>query len=446
MTSNDHTTSAIDAGYSANPKEMRRVLVSSFIGTAVEYYDFALFATAAGLVFNRVFFAGLDPALGLALSFTLLATGYVARPVGALIFGQLGDRLGRKTILMTTVLLMGVSSALMGALPTTAMVGVLAPILLVILRICQGIAVGGEWGGATLLAFENANRRSRGFSAAFAYMGAPAGNIVGLGILSAMAMLPEEQFIAWGWRVPFLFSVVLMMIAVFIRLRVTESRIFKEAAARSEKNPPAPIRKVFQQHPGALFRAFAVGLSGQAAQGLMGVWALAYAVQTAITSDSMILNLKAAAAVVTIFMLIVASRLSDRWGRRRILVLGNIGAILLAMPVLFLLDAGSPLAFFLAIVLGLSVVQGFTAGPYGAYASEQFPTSVRYTGTSVAYQIAATAGAGFSPLLATAVLAASGGQLWTVGLLWISYSAISLLGLLLSHDRSTLSITDLDAR
>ena len=432
--------------YHANPKEMRRILFSSFLGTAVEYYDFILYATAAGIVFNQVFFAGLDPNAALFVSFGTLAVGYIARPLGAFIFGNLGDKIGRKAILITTVLAMGIASTLMGLLPTTAQIGVWAPILLVSLRVFQGLAVGGEWGGAMLLAFENSKKSSRGFASAFAYMGAPAGTILGTLILSGMSLLPKAEFLAWGWRVPFLFSAVLMMLAIFIRMRVSESRIFTEVSAAAKKTKKRiPLAELFRDHRTPLLTAVVAGLSGQMAQGLMGAWAISFAVQQAILAQTEVLNIKAIGGVFTVLAIITASKLSDRLGRRRILIWGNIAAILLAFPVMALLEMGSTMAFMLAIVLGLSLVQGFTSGPYGAFAGELFPTAVRYSGTSVGYQLASTLGAGFTPMIATALVIAGGGKLWLVAMLWMSFSCMSLVALLRSQDRSGSEIENLDA-
>ncbi|MFC4429397.1 MFS transporter [Citricoccus alkalitolerans] len=439
------TTPAPGGAYHAPPAEMRRILFSSFLGTAVEYYDFILYATAAGIVFNQIFFSDLDPATGLFVSFGTLAVGYVARPLGALIFGNLGDRIGRKAILIGTVLIMGIASTLIGLLPTSEQIGIWAPILLVTLRLLQGIAVGGEWGGAMLLAFENAKKESRGFASAFAYMGAPAGTIAGTLILSAMAALPGDAFLEWGWRVPFVFSAVLMMLAIFIRMRVSESRVFRELSERSvKKKTRVPVAELFREHPRALLTALGAGLSGQMAQGLMGAWAISYAVQQAVLAPTEVLNMKAIGGVATIAMIILASKLSDRLGRRKILIAGNIGAMVLAFPVMWMLEMGTTAAFLLAIFLGLSTVQGFTAGPYGAYAGELFPTSVRYSGTSIGYQMASTLGAGFTPMIATVLVTAGGGSLSLVAGMWILFSAVSLTALISSRDRSRQDIQDLD--
>jgi MFS family permease len=437
---------APSGSYHASPREMRKILFSSFLGTAVEYYDFILYATAAGIVFNQVFFAGMDPQLAIFVSFGTLAVGYIARPLGGVVFGHLGDKIGRKAILVGTVLMMGIASTLIGLLPSSEQIGVWAPILLVSLRFVQGIAVGGEWGGAMLLAFENAKKESRGFASAFAYMGAPAGTILGTLILSAMSTFPKEEFLAWGWRVPFVFSAVLMGLAIFIRMQVSESRVFKELSAKAEtKKRRVPAAELVREHPKSLLIAVASGLSGQMAQGLMGAWAISYAVQQAVLAQTEVLNIKAIGGVTTIIMIIIASKLSDRLGRRRILIWGNIAAIILAFPVMSLLEMGSIVAFMLAIFLGLSVVQGFTSGPYGAFAGELFPTSVRNSGASIGYQLAATLGAGFTPMIATALVIAGGGSLWLVAVLWAAFSAMSLIALLAAKDRSDQDIQQLDA-
>lgn len=434
--------STVDTG--ASPREMRRILMSSFLGTAIEYYDFILYVTAAGIVFNKVFFAALPETTALIVSFGTLAVGYVARPLGGLLFGHLGDRLGRKAILLGTVLLMGISSTAIGLLPTPEQIGVLAPILLVVLRFVQGLAVGGEWGGAMLLAFEQAKRESRGFAASFAYLGAPAGTIVGTLMLSAMATLPPADFLAWGWRIPFVLSVVFMALVIFIRVKVSESRVFTESTAKPRPKR-VPALELLAEHPRSLGIGILSGLSGQMAQGLMGAWAISYAVQQAVLSPSSVLNVKALGGIFTILMVVIAARASDRIGRRPILLAGNIGAILLVFPVLWLLGNGGMLPFLAAIILGLSVIQGFTSGPYGAYAAELFPTHIRYSGSSICYQFASTLGAGFTPMIATALVVAAGGSLWMVGVLWVSASAISLVAVFLSRDRSRVELSELDA-
>jgi len=414
-------------------REMRRILASSFLGTAIEYYDFILYATAASIVFNEVFFTDVGDEVALMLSFGTLAAGYLARPLGCLIFGHLGDRLGRKAVLVVTLVLMGTVSVLIGLLPTSEQIGVAAPLLLVALRVVQGIAVGGEWGGAMLLAFERASKENRGFAASFAYMGAPAGTIIATLVLSAASTLPRDEFLAWGWRIPFLLSAVLVAVGLVIRLKMAESAVFTELAAQP---PPtkAPAVEVITRYPRSFAISVGAGIAGQAAQGLMGAWAISYAVQQATLAQTAVLNVKALAGVTTILMIIVAARLSDRVGRRPVMLGGTAVAIVLAFPILFLLQSGTAWGLFLALFLGLSVIQGFTAGPYGAFAAELYPTRIRYSGTSIGYQTAATLGAGFTPMLATALVLLAGGSLWLVAVAWIALSSISGIALLASKE------------
>ena len=433
-------TALVDAG--ASPREMRRILLSSLLGTAIEYYDFILYATAAALVFNRLFFSGVGGTTALYLSFGTLAVGYVARPLGGVLFGHLGDRLGRKAMLITTVVLMGAASTLIGLLPTTAQIGVAAPILLVTLRVVQGIAIGGEWGGAMLIAFEHSRKSSRGFTSSFAYIGAPVGTILATLVLSVAFTLPKADFDAWGWRIPFLLSAVLVIVGVFIRLKVTESPLFKQAAAAPQPRK-VPALEVLTEHRRGLGLAIFAGIAGQAAQGLMGAWAISYAVQRSVLNPSAVLNVKALAGVFTIIMIIVAARLSDRLGRKQVMLAGSIAAMALAFPITWLLKSGTVLGLFLALFLGLSVIQGFTAGPYGAFAAELFPTRVRYSGTSMGYQLASTLGAGFTPLIATALVAAAGGALWLVALAWIGFSACTTVALLLARDGRKRELTEI---
>jgi len=422
-------TGTSDAGVVTGQREMRRILASSFIGTAIEYYDFILYATAASIVFDKVFFSGVGGSAALLLSFGTLAAGYLARPIGGLLFGHLGDRLGRKSMLVVTLVLMGTVSVLIGLLPTAQQIGVAAPLLLVALRILQGIAVGGEWGGAMLLAFERSRKASRGFAASFAYMGAPAGTIVATLVLSAASTLPTADFLAWGWRIPFLLSAVLVAVGLVIRLKVAESAVFTELAS-APRERKAPAVEVLTRYPRSFVISVGAGIAGQAAQGLMGAWAISYAVQQATIGQTAVLNVKALAGVTTILMIIVAARLSDRIGRRRVMLGGTAGAVVLAFPILLLLQSGNVVALFIALFLGLSVIQGFTAGPYGAFAAELYPTRVRYSGTSMGYQTAATLGAGFTPILATGLVLAAGGSLWLVAVAWIALSAVTGVALL----------------
>src|SRR5699024_9684102 len=259
MTHQTTTTRPVNSAKTAtslNEPEMRRILTSSFIGTAIEYYDFILYATAASVVFNQVFFIGLEPAVATLASFATLAAGYVARPFGGIVFGHFGDRLGRKKMLVLSMMIMGVATVLIGVLPTTATIGIAAPLILVTLRVVQGIAVGGEWGGAALMALEHAPKKSRGFATSFANAGGPAGAILATLVVSVVAALTGENFLVWGWRIPFLLSAVLILVGMIIRLKVAESPVFQQLSEENESRK-LPIVEVFQKHWRAVVLALA---------------------------------------------------------------------------------------------------------------------------------------------------------------------------------------------
>lgn len=406
----------VGEGDSLNNKHMRRILASSFIGSAIEFYDFILYAMAASIVFNQVFFANLEPAVGLFASFATLAVGYVARPLGALIFGHFGDRVGRKTVLIVAMTMMGAGTVLIGLLPTTAQIGMAAPILLVTLRIVQGVAVGGEWGGAMLVALEHAPAKRRGFAASFANMGGPAGAVLATLTVSAFTTLPREEFLAWGWRVPFLLSVVLIVVGLVIRLKVAETPLFLQLEKKAEKKK-IPLHEVVIRYPKNLVLGVLAGMSSYTVQGVMTVWAVAYIIDAGVDATS-VLNIKAIGATLTIVAIWFASRLSDKYGRRPVMLTGIIAGAVLAYPILLLLQTDTLWGFAIGLFLANGVIQGVIFGPFGAFVAELFPTRIRYTGASLTYQSASTLGAGFTPMIASGLVILAGGSLWLVGLVW----------------------------
>ena len=410
--------SPLQKSRSLNTKDMRRVLGSSFAGSIIEYYDFILYATAASLVFGKVFFSNLDPAFALFVSFATLAVGYLARPLGGVIFGHFGDRLGRKRMLVLSMLLMGASTTAIGILPTSAQAGILAPSALVLLRVVQGVAVGGEWGGATLMAVEHAPARKRGFAAAFANAGGPAGGLLATFMVSGVAGLTGNQFLVWGWRIPFLFSAVLIAIGLLIRLKVSESPIFKKLEGENERRERMPILALLRNHPREVMLALIATLGFYACQGILTVWGISVAIEKGVNRTGA-LNWMASSAIVTIVVCFLSARLSDRIGRRAVLTAAGILAAVLAFPILMLLTNGTLWGFAVAILMGNGLVQGAIAGPLGAFISEQFPTDVRYTGASLAYQGGSTIGAGFTPMIATGLMMLGGGAAWLVGIFWI---------------------------
>ncbi len=386
--------------------QMRRILASSFLGSAIEFYDFMLYASASALVFAHVFFASLDPAIATIASFGTLASGYVARPLGGVVFGHFGDKLGRKGVLVTTMLMMGGATAFIGLLPTYDQIGVAAPLLLVALRVIQGFAVGGEWGGAMLIALEHAPGGKRGFAAAFANLGAPAGSTLSAGVLGLFTLMPKDQFLAWGWRVPFLLSVVLVLIGMFVRLKVVESPLFLSFDREAEQRR-VPILAVLTKSPQVLVLGMLVAISQLTISGMASVWGLSHAIEQGV-DQTFALNAKVASALALFLTTLVAARLSDRFGRRPIIAVGIAVAILFAYPLLLLVDSGNDLAFGIAVVGGQGI-QGVILGPLAAFLAELFPTSVRFTGSSLAFQGASAIGAGFTPIIAGSVVTSTGG-------------------------------------
>lgn len=417
---------------SLNTKEMRRILASSFLGTAIEFYDFILYATAAAVVFSQVFFTVDSPGLAAFFSFGTLAAGYVARPLGGLVFGHFGDVLGRKKVLVLAMTLMGVATVGIGLLPTTAQIGVAAPILLVTLRVIQGLAVGGEWGGAMLVALEHAPGGKRGFAASFANMGGPAGAVMATLVVSLFSTLPDDQFLSWGWRVPFLLSVVLLGVGLVVRLQVSETPLFQKMEAEAERRR-IPALEVITRYPKNLVIGIVAGLGVYSVQGLMTVWAVSHVIEHGLDRTE-VLNWKAVAATTTVIMVIISARLSDRFGRKPVMFTGALLGVILAYPIIALVGMHEMWAFALAIVLSNGILQGIVFGPFGAFCAELFPTRIRYTGASLAYQSSSTFGAGFTPAIAAWILLQTSGELWVIGVVWAVILALTGVAILAAKE------------
>ncbi|KUF06157.1 MFS transporter [Leucobacter sp. G161] len=422
--------------------EMKRILLSSFLGSMIEFYDFVLYATAASLVFAQVFFSDLGPGFALFASIATFSVGYLARTLGGIIFGHFGDTRGRKVVLVLSLVLMGVASTLIGLLPTTAQVGIIAPIALVFLRIVQGISVGGEWGGAILMALEHAPKKDRGFAAGFANAGGPVGAVLATLMLGLFSMLPEEQFLSWGWRIPFLFSVVLVAIGLIIRLKVAESPKYQQLEKLSEKKR-VPLVSVLRGHWRAVLISLVAVLAFTTTQGLMTVWGVAEAAENGADRTG-ILNWKAVGAGVTVFVSLASARLSDRVGRRTMITIGCVLGVLLAFPIILLLETGTVWGFAVALILGNGVVQGLVYGPLAAFVAEQFPTQLRFSGASLAYQTGSTLGAGLSPLIATGLALSFGGN-WPIAVFWALVLVASLIAVRIAPEGKNIDI-HLDAR
>ncbi|MGP4007282.1 MFS transporter [Streptomyces sp. 4N124] len=407
-------------------RQLRRVALSGLLGTAVEFYDFLVYGTVAALVFGDLFFPRADPAVGTIAAFGTFAAGYVARPLGGIVFGHFGDRIGRKSMMLLTMALMGCGSFLIGVLPTYDAIGVWAPILLVTLRVVQGIAIGGEWGGATLMVVEHAERTQsgrRGMWSSFTMLGAPLGSVLSAGMVTLVSGLPDDQFRAWGWRVPFLLSIVLLAVGLFVRLKVAESPLF--AQVKREPRAKPPVVEVLRR-PKPVLMACGVGIGAFTAQSLLTGFMISYAVDNGY-SRSQVLTAVTIASCVALLVLPAASALSDRVGRRPVVLAGAVASAALAFPVLALVDSGSPGLLILALALGHGVAQSTMYGPLGALLTEMFGTRVRYTGASLGYQAATLVGAGFSPLIASSLLASYGGGSTPVSLLLCGGAAVTAL-------------------
>lgn len=379
---------------------LRRVAVSSLIGTAIEYYDFLIYASLAALVFGKVFFPHTDPAVATIASFGTFAAGYVARPIGGILFGHFGDRIGRKSMLVLTMTLMGVSSFLIGLLPGYASIGVAAPVLLVVLRIVQGVALGGEWGGATLMVAEHADPRRRGFWNGLMQMGSPVGSLLATLVVTMVTWLPEDAMLDWGWRVPYLLSAVLLAAGLYIRLNVSESPAFERMSRRKVRLPFAEVLR----RPATFLLAWAVGIGPFALTALLSTYMISYATAIGYETSSVMTGvlLVSLTALVAIPLFSAAS---DRLGRRTVVLGGAIGIVAFAWPMYTLVDSRSVPMLFIALIVG-QVLQSAMYAPLGALLSEMFGTTVRYTGVSMGYQLAALIGGGLTPLFASVLLAA----------------------------------------
>ncbi|GAA3204021.1 MFS transporter [Nonomuraea roseoviolacea] len=395
-----------------------RAAGAAFVGTTIEWYDFYVYATAAALLFDDLFFPNASsPTVALMASFATYAVGFFARPLGGIVFGHFGDRVGRKSALVVTLLMMGAATFAVGVLPTYASVGVLAPVLLVVLRFVQGLAVGGEWGGAALMAVEHAPEDKKTFYGGFAQLGNPAGALLATGAFSLMNLFGEDALHTWGWRVPFIVSAVLVLVGLMIRLRVEESPVFKEAVFKeSVSDRPVgqgvPIKEVFRGSWRSVL--LGIGTLPVAIGGyyILTTFLLSYATGPyAGESEQLILNGLSLAAFVELVATLGMAWMGDRFGNRKVVIWFLVATAVLAVPQFTVLGSHSTFLIFLMLALMRLATSG-TYGPMAAILAEMFPPRVRYTGISLAYQGAGAIFGGLSPLVATALVGAADGAAW----------------------------------
>ncbi|WP_433036515.1 MFS transporter [Actinomycetospora sp. CA-053990] len=401
----------------------RSIFAASFIGTSIEWYDYYIFGTAAALVFGTLFFPQFSSVAGTLAAFGTFAVGFIARPLGAAVIGHYGDRIGRKAMLVLTLLLTGGATALIGLLPTYAAIGIGAPLLLVLLRLLQGFGVGGEWGGAVLIATEHASPRRRAVYGSFAQFGVPIGVLTSNLAFLAVAGLSDEAFLSWGWRIPFLLSIVLVVVGFVVRSRLQDAPEFEQVKAKRETST-VPFTELLRRHPRVLGLASLASIAPPAVGYTVIVYMLSYGTTALDYERTTLLTLIMLSTVVWVATIVVAALLSDRYGSRRVFIIGAVTAVIWPVPMFALVNTGSAGLAGLAFAVA-AVVQGIMAGAQGGLFSEIFPVRVRYSGISIAYQVGGMVGGAITPLVATALYGATGSS--TPIALYVT--ALSLLSL-----------------
>lgn len=415
------------------PPSMRKVAAASAIGTTIEWYDFLIYATAASLVLNKLFFPTHDPLIGKLLAIGTIGVGFFARPLGAIVLSHFGDRLGRKSMLIFTLVAMGVATMVIGLLPTYEQIGIAAPILLVVCRLVQGVAVGGEWGGAVLMAIEHSPPNRRGFYGSIVQIGFPLGMALGTVSFFALAGLSDEQFMSWGWRLPFLASAALVVVGLFIRLHIEETPDFQRNVQEG-RIARFPVFETIRRHPKDLLLGLGARITEISWIYVLTIFGLSYAVTNLGLPRTLVLGAIALGAVVELITIPLFGALSDRWGRRPIYMLGCVAAIALAFPVFWAIETRNPTIVILGFVVGMSVGHGIMYGVQASFLSEMFPSNLRYSGSSLGYQLAAPLGGGIVPVVAAAIVGMTSGATWPVSLLMIGIALITMLAIYFARE------------
>lgn len=419
-----------------------RVAVASFIGTTIEGYDFVLYGLAAATVFGPLFFAPADPLVGTMAAFATYAVGFIARPIGGLLGGHYGDRIGRKTVLVASLLLTGIATTAIGLLPTHDTAGWIAPALLLILRVAQGIGYGAEWAGAALMTVEHAAPGRRGLTSSATQIGPSAGMLLATAVLLGLeSALPDAAYLAWGWRLPFLASILLVAVGLVVRLKIEDSASFKQVVQKQQVSR-RPVLESLRTHPRQVALTTGLRIAQNAFYYVYTVFILTYLAQGGISRETGLQAILIASAL-GLVTVPFWGWVSDRIGRRRTYLFGGIFSILVALIAFPLLDTGSFVLIVLTVVLGMNIGHDAMYGPQAAFFSELFDTRVRFSGVSIGYQIGSVLGGGLAPLVATALLAAGGGSpIWVIAY-FVAVGALTVVTTLLSPETSA---RDLDAR
>jgi metabolite-proton symporter len=438
------------AGPARGRSEVTKVVVASLIGTTIEWYDFFLYGTAAALVFNKLFFPGSDPLVGTMLAFTTYALGFLARPLGGIVFGHYGDRIGRKAMLVLSLLVMGLATFAIGLLPTYATLGVWAAVVLTVLRLVQGFALGGEWGGAVLMAAEFGGRGRRGLRASWPQVGVPIGLLLSTLVLSLVnRATTDKQFLAWGWRIPFLLSIVLVLVGLWVRLAVAESPVFKAAQEKAERAEAetaaerAPILQVLSRYRREVLIAMGARIAENVSYYVWTAFVLVYITEQLKLSRQLALNALLVAAVVHLVAIPAWAALSDRLGRRPVYLLGAAAVGVWAFVFFALLDVKNAVLITVAIAGGL-IFHAAMYGPQAAFFSELFGTRVRYSGASIGYQLASVVAGSVAPLIATALLAAYDSSL-PISIYVAGCALITIIAVALARETAKVDLTSVDA-
>lgn len=415
-------------------KQTNRILIASLVGSSIEWFDYFLYGTMAALVFNQLFFVNEDPTVGLLLAYASFALSFFIRPFGGIIFSHIGDRIGRKKTLVITLSLMGIATFAMGLLPTYEAIGVAAPILLITLRLIQGLGIGGEWGGALLLATEYAPAEKRGFFGSIPQMGVTIGMMMGTLALWIMTLLPENSFMTWGWRVPFILSALLVIFGLWIRKGIDETPEFKKVKESGEI-PKLPIVETLRYYWREVLITIGAKVVETAPFYIFGTFVVSYATTNLGFSRSSTLAAVMIATVVTTILIPIMGSLSDKVGRKKLYITGSVGMIVYAFPYFWLIHQGSVVMLIIATVIGLGIIWAPITAVLGTMFSEIFDAKVRYTGVTLGYQIGAAVAGGTAPLVATALLAKFDNSYVPVAIYIIFTALISLVAIWAVKDR-----------